>query len=106
VKDHTPNCEVRIMGTNNCTCGAVDESYPTATTNGVTDVEVLGPREKPGAGMSAPDAAMKASQPVVQTNDGALKLLRAELDTFSLMDNSEAATVCRVLRRLISRLEG
>lgn len=44
MKDHTVNCEVRILGTRNCTCGAVEENFPTTTTNKSTDVSTLVPR--------------------------------------------------------------
>ena len=39
MRDHTPNCEVRLFGKNKCTCGAAEENYPTKTTNESTLVE-------------------------------------------------------------------
>lgn len=75
MKDHTVNCEVRILGTRNCTCGAVEEDFPTSTTNKSTDVTTLVPRPAaPEPKAAKASKAVKADLTADFVNDDVLQI--------------------------------
>lgn len=61
MKDHTPNCEIRIFGTQKCTCGAVEENY-------LADTRLAPPGEATNQPLKialAMDSLKKAAEPII-----------------------------------------
>jgi hypothetical protein len=101
VKDHTPNCATRTIGSPDCTCGAIDETYPVITTNDTTVIDAIVPRnEEPAGEIPTPKVAKTET-----TDSKAIALIQQELDTFSALDGMGAVVVCKVLQRLLNQLE-